>query len=86
MFEIIVDKCIQCIIECDSLKIVPSFERSNISIYSNGVHLYSDYFCQIIFNLDNWFQRRICSLKGIFWKQRIHQKTETRVCIFSGPD
>ena len=28
----------------------------------------------------------ICSLKGILWKQRLHQRTETRVCIFPGPD
>ena len=25
-------------------------------------------------------------LKGILWKQRMHQRTETRVCIFSKPD
>ena len=25
-------------------------------------------------------------LKGILWKQRLHQRTETRVCIFPGPD
>ena len=25
---------------------------------------------------------QICSLKGILWKQRLHQITETRVCIF----
>ena len=30
--------------------------------------------------------RIICSLKGILWKQRLHQRTETRVCIFPGPD
>ena len=24
--------------------------------------------------------------KGIIWKQRLHQRTETRVCIFPGPD
>ena len=24
--------------------------------------------------------------KGILWKQRLHQRTETRVCIFPGPD
>ena len=29
---------------------------------------------------------RICSSKGILWKQRLHQRTETRVCIFPGPD
>ena len=23
---------------------------------------------------------------GILWKQRMHQRYETRVCIFSGPD
>ena len=28
----------------------------------------------------------ICSLKGIPWKQRPHQRTETRVRIFPGPD
>ena len=27
-----------------------------------------------------------CDLKGIPWKQRLHQRTETRVCIFPGPD
>ena len=26
------------------------------------------------------------SLKGIFWKERLPQRTESRVCIFSGPD
>ena len=31
-------------------------------------------------------RREICSLKGILWKQRLHQRTETRVCIFPGPD
>ena len=25
-------------------------------------------------------------LKGILWKQRLHQRTETRVCIFPGAD
>ena len=25
-------------------------------------------------------------LKGIHWKQRLHQRTETRACIFPGPD
>ena len=25
-------------------------------------------------------------LKGILWKQRLHQRTEARVCIFPGPD
>ena len=29
---------------------------------------------------------QICSKKGILWKQRLHQRTETRVCIFPGPD
>ena len=29
---------------------------------------------------------QVCSEKGILWKQRMHQRTETRVCIFSGPD
>ena len=29
---------------------------------------------------------QICSLKGIPWKQRLHQRTETRVYIFPGPD
>ena len=29
---------------------------------------------------------QICSYKGILWKQRLHQRTETRVCIFPGPD
>ena len=24
--------------------------------------------------------------KGILWMQRLHQRTETRVCIFPGPD
>ena len=24
--------------------------------------------------------------KGILWKQTMHQRNETRVCIFSGPD
>ena len=28
----------------------------------------------------------ICSSKGILWKQRLHQRTETRECIFLGPD
>ena len=30
--------------------------------------------------------RYAISTKGILWKQRMHQGTETRVCIFSGPD
>ena len=25
-------------------------------------------------------------LKGYPWKQRLHQRTETRVCVFPGPD
>ena len=25
--------------------------------------------------------KRVC-----FWKQRMHQRSETRVCIYSGPD
>ena len=32
------------------------------------------------------FMGEICSLKGILWKQRLRQRTETRVCIFPGPD
>ena len=24
--------------------------------------------------------------KGVLWKQILHQRTETRVCIFPGPD
>ena len=28
----------------------------------------------------------ICSFMGILWKQKLHKRTETRVCIFPGQD
>ena len=46
----------------------------------------------VLLNLLNSLQKRdkmqgkYVLIKVILWKQRMHQRTETRVCKFSGPD
>ena len=49
---------------------------------------YQGYICLVVSDMKSFscFPYKICSLKGTLWKQRLHQRTETRVCIFPGPD
>ena len=53
-------------------------------LYHIYEYLFFIYACEVL----GWFEAYsiTCSYKGILWLQRLHQRTETRVCIFPGPD